>query len=469
MMRGRASSLSTTLFVLAAIVSALMFAALPVSAWQKYSPAAQGQTTLSALTDITVTAPSDNQTLQYNAASGKWINVTPVSGGGAGYTDAQARAAMSCSVAGLTYNSATGITSLTSGYVIPTASEETNWNTAYSHIGLINNPHSVTKTQVGLGSVENTALSTWTGSGNITTVGPLSNLTVGSTIKLGTTDAYSRGQIWNYMPNSVLRLGSLQPDGDPTGNITSEGIIVYNTKDGAAMTSVANGDAFNNYGYARIKGNRFGLYSVDTSGLNDYYFRVDPTSLYLRKDNGSKSFEVMRATGVLTGATWQGSAIGDSYISSAANWNTAYSHSSATGNPHSAALDNLTNINISSPSNGQVIKYDSGTSKWVNAAESGGGATALSGLTDVAVSSLSNGQYLTYNSGTSRWVNSTLPSYVATTTTVNGHALSDNITVTASDVGLGNVSNTAQVTSVGATAPITSSGGTTECAHRKQV
>ena len=35
-------------------------------------------------------------------------------------------------------------------------------------------------------------------------------------------------------------------------------------------------------------------------------------------------------------------------------------------------------------------------------------------------------------------------SYVPTTTTVNGHALSDNVTVTASDVGLGNVQNVDQ-------------------------
>ena len=48
-----------------------------------------------------------------------------------------------------------------------------NYNTAYNHISNINNPHSVTKSQVGLGSVENTALSTWVGSTNITTLGKI--------------------------------------------------------------------------------------------------------------------------------------------------------------------------------------------------------------------------------------------------------------------------------------------------------
>lgn len=42
-----------------------------------------------------------------------------------------------------------------------------------AHLADLANPHQVTKAQVGLGSVENTALSTWPGSANITTVGTL--------------------------------------------------------------------------------------------------------------------------------------------------------------------------------------------------------------------------------------------------------------------------------------------------------
>ena len=43
-----------------------------------------------------------------------------------------------------------------------------------AHIASTSNPHSVTKNQVGLGSVENTALSTWAGSTNLTTLGTIS-------------------------------------------------------------------------------------------------------------------------------------------------------------------------------------------------------------------------------------------------------------------------------------------------------
>ncbi len=49
------------------------------------------------------------------------------------YTDVRARAAISETVTGLSYNSGTGVLSLTSGYVIPTTTQETNWGTAYDN------------------------------------------------------------------------------------------------------------------------------------------------------------------------------------------------------------------------------------------------------------------------------------------------------------------------------------------------
>ena len=48
------------------------------------------------------------------------------------YTDARARAAISESVTGLDYNSATGVFSTTTGYGIPTTSSQTNWDAAYN-------------------------------------------------------------------------------------------------------------------------------------------------------------------------------------------------------------------------------------------------------------------------------------------------------------------------------------------------
>lgn len=68
----------------------------------------------------------------------------------------------------------------------------------------------------------------------------------------------------------------------------------------------------------------------------------------------------------------------------------------------SSSLTGLSDVNITSVSDGQVLKYDSSTSKWVNGT-GGGGATTLSGLSDVTISSASSGQILKYD-GT-KWVN----------------------------------------------------------------
>jgi len=75
-----------------------------------------------------------------------------------------------------------------------------NWNTAYTHSQVTSgNPHSVTKSDVGLGNVENTALSTWAGSANITTLG-----TIGTGVWQGTAiaNAYVAGIDQNLLTTS---------------------------------------------------------------------------------------------------------------------------------------------------------------------------------------------------------------------------------------------------------------------------
>lgn len=82
-----------------------------------------------------------------------------------------------------------------------------------SHIGDFENPHKVTKAQVGLGNVENTALSTWAGSGKITTLG---------TITSGT---WQGGKIANaYLANSAMTINgtSVSLGGSfTTGSVTA--------------------------------------------------------------------------------------------------------------------------------------------------------------------------------------------------------------------------------------------------------
>jgi len=66
-------------------------------------------------------------------------------------------------------------------------------------------------------------------------------------------------------------------------------------------------------------------------------------------------------------------------------------------------LGELHDVAITSPSTGQVLKYD--TNKWVNGAAP---ASTLNDLTDVTLTSPTNTQVLQYNLATTQWVNATL-------------------------------------------------------------
>lgn len=72
----------------------------------------------------------------------------------------------------------------------------------------------------------------------------------------------------------------------------------------------------------------------------------------------------------------------------------------------STTLSGLTDTTISSPSDGQVLKYDNTSSKWINSTIST--STTVSDLTDTTITNPSNGQMLVYNSTTSKWENATL-------------------------------------------------------------
>jgi hypothetical protein len=85
------------------------------------------------------------------------------------------------------------------------------------------------------------------------------------------------------------------------------------------------------------------------------------------------------------------------------------------------ALANMSDVDLNSPTDGQVLEYNGTTHKWENKAQAGG---ALSNLTDVSISLPANGNILQYNSTSQKWENATLNK---------------------SDVGLGNVDNTSDL------------------------
>ena len=83
----------------------------------------------------------------------------------------------------------------------------------------------------------------------------------------------------------------------------------------------------------------------------------------------------------------------------------AYSDLSGTPTIPDGLADLTDDVNISSPTDGQILKYDGTSSKWVNGTGGGGGASALDDLTDVDITTPSDGQTLVYDGTNSKWIN----------------------------------------------------------------
>lgn len=73
------------------------------------------------------------------------------------------------------------------------------------------------------------------------------------------------------------------------------------------------------------------------------------------------------------------------------------------GGGGASALVDLSDVSISSPSDGQVLIYDSANAEWVNS--SVGNPSSLASMSDVTLTNPTSGQVLTYNG--SEWVNQT--------------------------------------------------------------
>lgn len=75
-----------------------------------------------------------------------------------------------------------------------------------------------------------------------------------------------------------------------------------------------------------------------------------------------------------------------------------------TGGGGSTTLAALTDTDITTPSNGQVLTYDGTSEKWENSAIP---AQSVEGLSDTNITTPTDGQVLTYDNTSSKWVNAT--------------------------------------------------------------
>jgi len=206
----------------------------------------------------------------------------------------------------------------------------TEWNTAYTHSQLTSgNPHNVTKSDIGLGNVENTALSTWAGSSNITTLGTISS------------------GVWNgsIIGASYIEDKFLRNDGSDTtsGSITCNNIYtnqgnglyitdndIYRKSDTSNLVitggdpSSANGANIELYGGLHPTLANLGVFDCD-----EHRFRnvaSNKTILTMKAVDGTAVFNAV--------VSWTGG--------NSTNANTAYSHSQLTsGNPHNVTKSNV--------------------------------------------------------------------------------------------------------------------------------
>lgn len=73
------------------------------------------------------------------------------------------------------------------------------------------------------------------------------------------------------------------------------------------------------------------------------------------------------------------------------------------GGGGSSTLAGLNDVNISSPTDGQVLQYNGTTHEWENKNGGGGGSSTLAGLSDVSVSGVANKDIIRYNSTTQEY------------------------------------------------------------------
>jgi len=217
---------------------------------------------------------------------------------------------------------------------IDSASVTDNDYAKFTANGLEGRSYTEVKTDLSLNNVENVAISTWVGTSNITTVGQLGglNVDVGIGIDYNTNDASGSllvfdkrrggtvispvacqdgdiiGRLWytfaNSFPTAGITAGFIDMIIDDVSNGSEDASIHMKVMKAGAVTDIA-----------QVKGTGINLITGTDYLINDVSI-INSTTIGSSVINSS-----LTSVGTLTSGTWQGTAIGDTYITSAATWN----------------------------------------------------------------------------------------------------------------------------------------------------
>ena len=340
-----------------------------------------GAGSLSDLTDVTLTSPSNGQVLKYDAANSKWINANESGGGGGSY-----------SPNGVTYViDNNGTDSVTTGhtyayenkiskYVDGVLDSSGSWSYAQSmttptNYFIVGNLKSTYTVISGSAYWIVTVVDGYVRYNNV--VYEATEEVFRVAVRSGTDDTYTGFEEVVEASPSVVEWEQLVQSGTKIATITIDGVDtdVYAPTSGGASTFSGLSDVT----VSSPSTGQVPIYNATSSKWENGNLSVGDTVSYTDlQQSGTKIGTItINGTGYDVYAPTSGGA---------------------------SALSGLSDVTVSNPSNGQVLEYDGTAGKWKNA-NAPTVPDEITDLNDVSVSSLQNGQILKWNSTSSKWEN----------------------------------------------------------------
>jgi len=272
-----------------------------------------------------------------------------------------------------------------------------------SHINNTSNPHSTTKAQLGLGSVENTALSTWPGTTNITTLGTISSGSVPFSLVTGTVPVNRGGTGLTSAPSNGQLLIGNGTDFTLANLTAGDNCTIVNSAGGIQIVGVPAGGPLSN----------IWAWAKDDGGLPTTAPVVSGSSNAIAIGNACTvtgtsfgSFSVGYNNTVQTGSIYSGIFGGKDNVITGADYATiAGGQGNTVNGDYGAIFGGHTNIT------GKDSYIVGGSSNSINQDASGSYNNIILGGTNNTIASTS--QYCTIAAGDSNTVNSSNYCFVA--------------------------------------------------------